>query len=290
MAGPKTIRIRQQTRRALSGLAARPPLARAHARLLFSARRVAGARQLGQLVRLAPVLALVREVGGGRLLDVGSGALGVADFLDGAWEVTALDRSFDDYGAWEGPPRTRARRVQGDARALPFGDASFDVVVAVDVLEHVPAHDRSLVLSELARVAAQRVVVAAPAGTAAEDGDRRLAGLLRQAPPWLDEHLQIGLPDPEELAGPLRAHGALRTFGNETVDAHVALTRRELSIAWFLPTRLAARALASGLRTGASWPEPLLARIRGGDRRPCYRTVVVLEIAASESSPSSAVT
>lgn len=255
--------------------------------LLRGARRLIGVRQLGQLVRLSPVLALVRDVGGGELLDVGSGGLGLADFLDDRWTVTALDRSFDDFGAWLTPPRTRARRVVGDARALPFADRSFDVTVAVDVLEHVPAADRATVLGELARVTRRRIVVAAPAGEPALAADRRLAAMLRVSPPWLVEHLEVGFPAPEDLVGPLRPHGAVRVFGNESVGAHVALTRRELDVRWFMPTRLAARVLARGLRTGAGWPEAVLRRLRGGDRAPCYRTVVVVEMAASSSASSS---
>jgi SAM-dependent methyltransferase len=40
--------------------------------------------------------------------------------------------------------------VRGDALALPFGDESFDRVIAAEVLEHVPADSRAL--GELARV------------------------------------------------------------------------------------------------------------------------------------------
>jgi SAM-dependent methyltransferase len=250
-------------------------------------RRLAGARQLGQLVRAEPVLALVRELGGGTLLDVGAGALGLADYLDARWDVTAIDVSFGDYGAWRHPPRTRARRTVGDVRALPFEDRRFDAVVAVDVVEHLAATDRAPALGELARVARRRVVVAAPAGRTALEADRRLAAALPWVPPWLVEHLANGFPEPEELAAPLRAHGDVRTFGNESLSAHVALTRRELSAPWFLPTRTAARLLATGMRRGAAWPGPVLALVRGRDAEPVYRTVVVLEIAASSSASSS---
>lgn len=261
---------------------------RSTTRLTDAARRVVGVRQLGQLVRTEPVLALVRELGGGTLLDVGSGALGLADYLGPGWEVTALDRSFADYGAWRRPPATRARRVEGDVRALPFADRAFDVVVALDVLEHVAPADRATALAELGRVARRRAIVAAPAGAPALEADCGLAAALRRPPPWLAEHLEHGFPEPDELAGPLRAFGAVRAIGNESAAAHVTLTRRELSLAWFLPTRLAARALFRGMRRGARWPAPILRRLRGGDRPPVYRTVVVCEIAASISASSSA--
>ncbi|HEY8584406.1 MAG TPA: class I SAM-dependent methyltransferase [Capillimicrobium sp.] len=263
------------------------PPARA-TRLSDAARRLLGARQLGQLVRTEPVLALVRELGAGTLLDVGSGALGLADYLDGRWRVTALDRSFADYGAWRRPPGTRADRVVGDIRALPFADRSFDVVVAVDVLEHLDPADRAAAVRELGRVARRRVIVAAPAGAAALEADRALAAALRMPPPWLEEHLANGFPEPEDLAGPLRALGAVRLLGNEAVAAHARVTRLELSVRWFVPTRALARLLYAGLRREARWPARVLRRVGGAGREPAYRAIAVCDIAASTSASSSA--
>jgi SAM-dependent methyltransferase len=40
--------------------------------------------------------------------------------------------------------------VQGDALALPFGDGSFDRIIASEVLEHIPADE--VAMAELARV------------------------------------------------------------------------------------------------------------------------------------------
>jgi SAM-dependent methyltransferase len=255
--------------------------------VLSVARRIAGARQLGQLVRMAPVLEAIRDLGGGTLLDVGSGGLGIADFLDDRWRVTALDRSFGDYGAWVRPPRTNATRVLGDVRSLPFDDDAFDVVVALDLLEHVGPADRARALEELSRVARRRVIVAAPAGPEALAADRLLAASLRRPPPWLTEHLDNGLPLPDDLVDPLRRRGAVRVFGNERAASHVTLTRRELSLAWYIPTRLSARMLAVGLRRQRPWAGTVLRRLSGHDRPPVYRTVVVAEIAASTSASSS---
>ena len=52
--------------------------------------------------------------------------------------------------AGEAPPPARAHVVAGDATAMPFGDGTFDRVIAAEVLEHIPADGRAL--AEIARV------------------------------------------------------------------------------------------------------------------------------------------
>src|SRR5215470_13063057 len=52
--------------------------------------------------------------------------------------------------AGEVPPAARAGSVGGDATAMPFGDGSFDRVIAAEVLEHIPFDRRAL--AEIARV------------------------------------------------------------------------------------------------------------------------------------------
>jgi SAM-dependent methyltransferase len=52
--------------------------------------------------------------------------------------------------------------IRGDGRSLPFEDGSFDVVSALDVLEHVPPEDRERFLIETARVSKNAVFLSAP--------------------------------------------------------------------------------------------------------------------------------
>ena len=42
--------------------------------------------------------------------------------------------------------------MQGDIRALPFGDGGFDLTMSVDVIAHLPRGDELLAAKELARV------------------------------------------------------------------------------------------------------------------------------------------
>jgi SAM-dependent methyltransferase len=239
-----------------------------------------GMTALNHLVRVEPVLAFVQELGGGTLLDAGSGSMGLSPWLGERWSVTAVDTSFDDYGASRGFGGT-GRAVVGDVRELPFADRSFDAVVALDLLEHVPAADRPRALAELRRVTRRRLVVGCPTGDPALEADRELARKLRRVPGWLDEHLENGFPARQDLEAELRPHGELRVVDNESVRSHVRLVRAELSVPGFLAGRLAALALARALRTQGrvrASAARTLAWIRGGDRPPAYRSILVLDV------------
>jgi SAM-dependent methyltransferase len=63
-------------------------------------------------------------------------------------QVSSMSAAMREAG--EAPDQARAGGAGGDATAMPFGDASFDRVIAAEVLEHIPADQRAL--DEIARV------------------------------------------------------------------------------------------------------------------------------------------
>ena len=88
-----------------------------------------------------------------RILDLGAGGGWAADWLQRlGLSVTAVDLSYDlmaigrERLAQSGP----AHVVCGDAEALPFAAGSFDRVMCLNALHHVP--DRPSALRELARI------------------------------------------------------------------------------------------------------------------------------------------
>src|SRR3954452_10243710 len=75
-------------------------------------------------------------------------------------QVSGLFRAMEQTG--EAPRGLVARAVRADLLALPFPDASFDVVMASEVLEHIP--DDEMAMAEIARVVRPggRVAVTVP--------------------------------------------------------------------------------------------------------------------------------
>jgi len=92
-------------------------------------------------------------------LDVGCGdgklSARLAEYANGTVFV-GLDSSAEALS------RVPFARVEGDAAALPFADDSFDLVMTMDMLEHLPDAQEAVAWQELFRVAADTVMVVVP--------------------------------------------------------------------------------------------------------------------------------
>jgi SAM-dependent methyltransferase len=120
------------------------------------AERIAGHEQdviRGMMERTRAVRAKLDAVrpipGNARVLEVGSGAHGLI-FYFGAGEGVGVDPLADHYAklfpAWQG----RARTVAVGGEKLPFPDASFDIVLCDNVVDH--AENPRGIVAEIARV------------------------------------------------------------------------------------------------------------------------------------------
>lgn len=208
-------------------------------------------------VRYAPVAREVRLQNSAKdwtVLDVGCGEMGIAPWLTG-WSVTGLDRSACVRLA------PAARALRGSVVQLPFLDRSWDVVICVDVLEHLSPADRELALRELMRVVRQLLIVAHPAGERARLADERFRDAFgsppNTAPQWLQEHLSHKYPDEDLVLCWLRereqlAAAAVQAFGNESLlmqrsHRYLALHSRSLYLAWSAACSLLAPVLGRPL-------------------------------------------
>jgi glycogen(starch) synthase len=86
-----------------------------------------------------------------KVVDVGGGYGRLACPLAERHDVTLVDVSEEMLAEARERCPPEVALVQADARELPFGDESFDVVLALDLLPHLP--DTRQALRELARVA-----------------------------------------------------------------------------------------------------------------------------------------
>jgi SAM-dependent methyltransferase len=197
------------------------------------------------------------------LLEVGSGPVGIGKFYHARF--VGCDISFPSR------PKAPMTPVIASAATLPFGDGSFDAVVASDVLEHVPPDQRVVVIREALRVARKVAVFAFPSGSTAYESDRRLAESYDRArqdrPVWLEEHMQYQPFPTEELFEELPHDWRVGSFDNENAAFHNWVMRQEmhrLGIYFFMFLL-------------AVLPRVMESLLRRADREPYYRKIVVVQ-------------
>lgn len=86
-----------------------------------------------------------------------------------------------------------------DGKHLPFDDDSFEMVVNIDVLEHIKPKERTDFIQEMLRVAKNKLICSAPLGTkthvqAEKDLLKSIAD--QKEASFLKDHIEKGLPAP----------------------------------------------------------------------------------------------
>jgi len=86
---------------------------------------------------------------------------------------------------------------------LPFGKNSFDVVCAIDVLEHIPKKERKDFIKRLVNVASERTILSFPIGTKKHiQYEKEIQNWLLKSSrniKYLQEHTKFGLPSISDI-------------------------------------------------------------------------------------------
>lgn len=92
----------------------------------------------------------------------------------------------------------------GSGLSIPVPDQTYDAVVSIDAVEHLPADQRGALLAELARVTSSMCLVNFPnkATMAAQELVWRLTGN-----PFVREHVEFGLPEKRWVIEQMQGHG-----------------------------------------------------------------------------------
>ncbi len=218
---------------------------------------------LNWAARYYPILNILKREGlldEGSLLEIGSGAIGIGAFRKVPFIGCDLSFAFK--------PKPPMFPIKASGTQLPFADQMFDVVVASDVLEHVPPSLRQQVIAEALRVADKLVIFAFPSGEAAWNSDRELLEtyrkLNRPAPDWLTEHMDAPFPGKELFAN--IPGWEVEQSANDSLKFHAWLMRREMSGFFLLISRAFLKLT----------PQVVRAALKRTDQPPYYRQMFVL--------------
>ncbi len=198
-----------------------------------------------------------------QLLEVGAGAVSIGAYL--GCGSTAVDTTFDSAAG------KHTNRVQASVDCLPFPDKSWDIVVSIDMLEHIPPECRDRALREMIRVTRNLLVIAAPVGEAAFQHDIELHDyyISKHGRPhrYTLEHVEFGLPTLAETSTSLGV--AAENTGRKLhldVRPHLNIGFRTCYMKLALHSSILARAMYVAL-----FPLALFGPVY--DRSICYRTI-----------------
>ncbi|MBS5932227.1 MAG: methyltransferase domain-containing protein [Clostridiales bacterium] len=110
--------------------------------------------------------------------------------------------------------------ILGDATQMHFEDNEFDIVVALDVFEHIPKERRELFLREIDRVSSNLFIIAGPFySDSVSEAELRVNAqykcIFGKNHPWLIEHIENQLPKLEQSISILETMGRkISRFGH----------------------------------------------------------------------------
>src|SRR3989344_4018605 len=180
-------------------------------------------------LRYLPVVEKIKALGStSSIVEVGSGGLGIAPYLKR--QVVGVDLSFPP------PLHPLLTPVLGSATDLPFAARAFDIVVSLDMIEHIPPKLRERGIFEMLRVGKTLVCLGMPCGREAQLQDKQLEQEYKikrgEGFDFLSEHFEYGLPTKQEIlsaiegsARKLNLQIEVETIGNLNLSWRLWLMR-----------------------------------------------------------------
>jgi GT2 family glycosyltransferase len=152
---------------------------------------------------VAQIARAIRKEEKFRILDIGGRSGHLNQFLQDD-DVFILDIRASEAG--------ERNYILGDITCAPLKDGLFDLVVSLDLFEHISPEDRERALAEMIRVGKNFVILGAPfyseeAAEAEVTVHEFFLKLTGSDHPWLSEHIKHGLPLKKDLEHFLEAKG-----------------------------------------------------------------------------------
>jgi len=215
------------------------------------------------------------------ILEVGSGPLGLSQHIK--YPMTGIDTDIS------GPRYSHMKLIRSSAEDLQFEDDAYDVVISLDMLEHIPQNKRGKVISEMLRVAKKKVVLGVPVGETAKRWEAKVMAVfkkqynkiknrdekksLKKRNIFLFQHQKYKLPEETEILKVINECSALKS-----IKVRIKSVLNESLIVWYFGV------LGEMKHNYFRWfltmvifivLFPLLARVRWGG---CYRTIFIIDI------------
>lgn len=169
---------------------------------------------------------------GGHILEVGAGGGGIVEAFLGIEQYLGVELLLTDIDC--GRLRGRRNSVIANSACLPFRTSSFDVIICVDVLEHLQIEMRHKAIEELKRVTKGALIIHVPCDS--EDGEYAasvddgwlqitLKRILDARDPNIEEHLRLGPVMIESLVQQLPDSSVFAIQQSEVWRKHSLLSR-----------------------------------------------------------------
>lgn len=205
-----------------------------------------------------------------KILEVGSGTSGLKPYLRTEPELlVGTDVDFPEERV------IMPNRVMSKGQRLPFESKTFDVVICLDVLEHVAPSVRSDIIKEMIRVARKIIYIGFPTGAGALEQDAKISRA------WLEtrgerfrflvEHLENPLPSGDDVKIALEQLEMHSVRITQYRNANLQV--REWLMLWGLVSPSAVKRFIAGRLPLVFLP--LLLRMNFG---PCYRQIFRIEL------------